>query len=252
MDPKDKKGRIGAAAAFAVTLPFSVGCADHRLPPTPPPDPGANTPLPGWFDESARWNPHGNDDQVYIAGKIVFDNDRDTIKRESEPTLMRLLQFLIDHPEVSRLRVEGYTDDRAGVEYNQDLSARRALAVCDWLVDHNIDNLRLVAIGFGKLESKFIAPNDIAAGRAENRRTEFHVHEINGAAFAPGDPLKGGQVLTVLSQEERYRLKHPPKPDIPPIKPFHPTGNETHEVAKPRPPDPNAPPVLTPEAPKGS
>ncbi len=244
MGSTSERGRIGSAAALAVTLPLTAACADHTLPPTPPPDPGANTPLPGWFDESARWNPHGNDDQVYIAGKIVFDTDRATIKRESEPTLNRLLQFLIDHPEVSRLRVEGHTDDRASVEYNEELSARRALAVCDWLVDHNIDNLRLVAVGFGK--SKPIAPNDLAAGRAENRRTEFHVHEIDGGAFAPGDPLKGGQVLDVLSQEERYRLAHPPKPYIPPIKPFHPTGNETHDVSKPRPPDPKDQPIATP------
>jgi OOP family OmpA-OmpF porin len=232
---------VTAVAALAMSLPF--GCVDRSLPPTPPPDPNTNTPLPGWFDENARWNPNGSDSQVYIEGKIIFDTASARIRPESEATLQRLLAFLIQKPEVTRLRIEGHTDSRASDEYNQELSAKRSLAVCDWLVDHGIDNLRLIAVGFG--EQKPIAPNELAAGRQENRRTEFHVHEVNGRAFSIGDPLKGGMILDVLTAEERERIKHPPKPYIPPVKPFHPTGNETHPVSPPKPKNPDTDPVLT-------
>lgn len=257
MQPKDKppppvverpKSRMGltplpplvGVAAIAMT----TACVDHRLPPTPPPDPGPNNHLPDWFDENARWNPYGNDSQIYIAGKIVFDTDKATIKEASKPTLFALLSFIQSHEEVTRIRIEGHTDSTASIEYNQELSARRALAVCNWLVDNGVDYLKLVAVGFGEI--KPIEPNDVAAGRAENRRTEFHVHELNGRSFAPGDPLKGGQVLTVLSKEERWLAEHPPKVEPPKRKPVVPTGNEHHGVPQPRPKDPDADPTLKP------
>ncbi|MFO0612064.1 MAG: OmpA family protein [Polyangiaceae bacterium] len=249
---------VGVAA-----IAMTTACVDHRLPPTPPPDPGPNNHIPDWFDPNARWDPNGNDSQIYIAGKIVFDTDKATIKKESEPTLRALLRFIKEHPEVTRIRIEGHTDSIASNEYNQDLSARRALAVADWLVDAGtcgypqeqgpdcdmrVDYLKLVAVGFGEIKPR--EPNDVAAGRAENRRTEFHVHEINGRPFAPGDPLKMGQVLTVLSPEERYLRDHPPKVDPPKRKPVVPTGNEYHGVPQPRPKDPNADPTLQAGPPK--
>lgn len=246
-------------AAIAMT----TACVDHRLPPTPPPDPGPNSHLPEWFDESLRWDPNGNDSQIYIGGKIVFDTAKATIKKESEPTLRALLRFIKEHPEVTRIRIEGHTDSRAPDEYNQDLSERRAMAVADWLVDAGtcgypqttgpdcdmrVDYLKLVVVGFG--ETKPREPNDLAAGRAENRRTEFHVHELNGRAFSPGDPLKGGRVLMVLSPEERYLRDHPPKVSPPKRKPVVPTGNEYHPETQQRPKDPNADPTLKSETQK--
>lgn len=220
-------------AAFAALLPLSASCADNRLPPNPVPESGERTPVPGWFDPNIKWNPQGGNSRVYIEGKIVFDTARSTIRKESESVLEQLLKFLNERPDVTRLRVEGHTDSRASDDYNQGLSARRSLAVCDWLVDHGIDHLRLVAVGFG--ERKPIAPNELAAGMQENRRTEFHVMEVNGQPFGVGDTLKGGRVLEVLSAEERERLRNPPPAVVPTGKPFVPRGNYIDQV-KPPPP----------------
>src|SRR5262249_37471192 len=134
------------------------------------------------------------------------DTDKATIRPgPSEKVLNTLLQFANEHQEVTLLRVEGHTDSRASDEYNMELSARRSLAVCDWLVDHGVDHVRLLAVGFGK--TRPIAPNDRADGMQENRRTEFHVAEVNGRLFGNADPTSGGYVLTVKSKEEREKEK---------------------------------------------
>lgn len=209
-------------ATLAAAL--SSGCADHRLPPNPVPNADLRRPVPGWFDPNAKWNPNGNDTRVYVEGKVVFQTDKAILRPESEKVLDQLLKFLQEHPEVTRLRVEGHTDSTASDEYNQELSAKRSLAVCDWLVDKGVDHIRLVAVGFG--ESKPRAPNELVNGRAENRRTEFHVMEVGGRPFGPMNALDGGMVLTVLTAEERERLKHPPKVAPPVGSAFVATGNE--------------------------
>ncbi len=217
-----------AGAPFVATLAVIAGCSDHRLPPNPVPNAEVRRELPAWFDPNARWNPNSGDNRVYIEGKIVFAVDKAIIKPESEKVLQTLLKFLQEHPEVTRLTIEGHTDSTAGDEYNQELSAKRSLAVCDWLVDRGIDHLRVVAVGFG--EKKPIGPNDTAPGRSDNRRTEFHVMEVSGRPFGPNNQLDGGMVLSVLSAEERAKLKNPDKVVFKKPPPYQPTGDEVKEV----------------------
>ncbi|WP_437630861.1 OmpA family protein [Sorangium sp. So ce854] len=254
MDSKRKQaGRtalpFAVAAALAVAAHAGQGCGDNRLPPRDLPRADEQRPLPRWYPEKP-WSEQGGESQVYIEGKIVFDTSKAVIRPGSEKTLETLLQFLKEHPEVTRLRIEGHTDAQASEEHNQDLSAKRALAVADWLVDRGVDNLRLIAVGFG--ESRPLGPNEIAAGRSENRRVEFHVAEVNGRPFLGQDPYAGGLALEVLSLEERkLRAEQVAQPKAPPPRRgFVATGDEIRPVqVKPRgaaapegePPAPSAP-----------
>jgi len=196
MDHPKKPGSVPSplVATLAVSIgATSVACADTRLPPTPVPTLAFQQPPPDWFDPNAVFDPNKPvDTRVYVEGKIVFHTDKATIRPQSEKVLKQLEQFLRDNPWVTRLRIEGHTDSRASDEYNMDLSAERSLAVAHWLVERGIDNVRLVAVGFG--EKKPIGPNDTAAGRAENRRTEFHVMEVEGRPYGPKNALQGGRV----------------------------------------------------------
>lgn len=211
----------------------TMGCSDNRLPPVPVPKAELKSSLPKWYPEKA-WTAKEGQSQIYIQGKIVFETGSAVIHKfgESEKVLKTLLQFINDHPEVTRVRVEGHTDDRGDDQKNQELSAQRSVTVCNWLVDNGVSHLRLLAVGFGS--SKPLGPNELAEGRAENRRTEFHVAEVDGRPYLGKDPTAGGLVLDVPSLEERKREEEERKKRgqtavVPTLK-FKATGNEVKKV----------------------
>jgi outer membrane protein OmpA-like peptidoglycan-associated protein len=69
-------------------------------------------------------------------------------------------------------RVEGHTDSEGGEELNQRLSEARAKAVADYLINKlKLPPEKLPAAGYG--ESRPIAGNDTAEGRARNRRIDI-------------------------------------------------------------------------------
>jgi outer membrane protein OmpA-like peptidoglycan-associated protein len=77
-----------------------------------------------------------------------------------------------DFPKM-HVSIEGHTDDRGSDGYNQTLSENRAGAVREYLEGRGIDPGRLKSVGYG--ETKPIASNRTARGRASNRRVEFKI-----------------------------------------------------------------------------
>ena len=81
-----------------------------------------------------------------------------------------------------RIRIEGHTDNAGDREFNVDLAERRAWSVRSYLMEQGVDGERLFAKGFGS--TRPVASNTTDAGRAQNRRVEFHV-------IKPGERLEG-------------------------------------------------------------
>ena len=75
-------------------------------------------------------------------------------------------------PEV-KVEVAGYTDSKGADAYNLKLSGERAESVRAYLVSKGVPAASLIAKVYG--EANPIATNDTDAGRAKNRRVEFHV-----------------------------------------------------------------------------
>jgi OmpA-OmpF porin, OOP family len=80
------------------------------------------------------------------------------------------------------VEVVGFADTSGNTAKNRSLSERRAKAVIQYLVGvHGMDLRRLVQpFGFG--ESKPVADNKTAAGRAKNRRVEIRILQNKGIA----------------------------------------------------------------------
>ena len=115
-------------------------------------------------------------DRIEIKEQIKFSPSSDKIiGRESFAVLDDVAQALKDNPQIRKIRVEGHTDSKGSDAANLRLSQRRAEEVMSQLIRRGIDPGRTQAVGFG--ETRPIASNTSAAGRAENRRTEFNILE---------------------------------------------------------------------------
>ena len=113
------------------------------------------------------------EERLEILDKIYFETNRATIKPESFPILDEVAKVLIDNPHITKVRVDGHTDDVGRDKYNQRLSAKRARAVVKYLIRAGVKKGRLSYKGFG--EAKPITGNDTPEGRARNRRVEFTI-----------------------------------------------------------------------------
>ncbi len=115
-------------------------------------------------------------DKIEIKQQIKFKSGSSTIiGRDSFSIIAEIAQALRDNPQIKKIRIEGHTDSQGPDSKNLKLSQDRATSVMSQLIKEGIDPLRMQAVGYG--EAKPIAENKTAAGRAENRRTEFNISE---------------------------------------------------------------------------
>ena len=174
--------------ALAVVVPVGTGCSAHAQvtaetappPPPPPPEPPPPPPKPA----PPRLRAHGRAQitgtKISLPGELEFDVGKATIKDTpaNDELLSTLVETLKDSPAVTKLRVEGYTDNKGAATANVTLSQNRANAVVVYLTAHGIDQSRIIAQGFGMANP--LVPNDSKEHMAMNRRTEFHIAEIDG------------------------------------------------------------------------
>jgi outer membrane protein OmpA-like peptidoglycan-associated protein len=102
---------------------------------------------------------------------IYFDTDRAEVKPESRPTLSEIATLLNQNAKLE-LIVVGHTDNKGTLDYNLDLSLRRAQSVVAALTsDFGVSRNRLEARGVGFLAP--VAPNTSEESRAKNRRVQL-------------------------------------------------------------------------------
>ena len=107
-----------------------------------------------------------------VLNNIFFDTDKYEIKERSEPELQKVIVFLQENPSI-RITINGHTDNVGTADYNQQLSANRAKAVHDYLVNAGIATDRLAYQGLG--QGQPIADNGSEEGRQKNRRIAFEI-----------------------------------------------------------------------------
>jgi OOP family OmpA-OmpF porin len=109
-----------------------------------------------------------------ILNDIMFAFDSDQLRPNASNILAECAE-LIKREHAKHVRVIGHSDSVGRVDYNLELSKRRALTVKSRLVKKGgiANNKDLLAIGLGP--KKPVASNDTAEGRAKNRRVEVMI-----------------------------------------------------------------------------
>ncbi len=166
------------AAAPVAPAPAPVPAPAPAKPATPPPPPPpVDTDRDGVVDPADRCPATPAGDKVDAVGcsltmvlEVQFDTAKATIKPESNSKLDQFVQFLKDVPSAKGV-LEGHTDNVGSKAANQALSERRAQAVKAYVVSKGIDAARFETKGYG--DTKPVADNNTAEGRAANRRVQF-------------------------------------------------------------------------------
>ncbi len=137
--------------------------------------------------------------RIDIIDQVYFKLNKDIIEQRSYELLENVAKVLSAHPEITKVVVEGHTDNQGKPAKNLDLSKRRAASVKKYLIGKGVPAARLDAQGYG--QERPIASNDDEVGRAKNRRVVFTI--LDGTAIEKTNngpttdtiekPAKGGK-----------------------------------------------------------
>jgi len=111
-----------------------------------------------------------------FSGEVLFDFGSSNLRPDAVLELKQiagiLKQIQNKYPGVE-IRVEGHSDNIGAPTWKQFFSDGRAKAVSNFLIKHGVDPSRISFHGFS--DSRPIAGNETAEGRAKNRRVEIKI-----------------------------------------------------------------------------
>jgi len=119
-------------------------------------------------------------EKLTLFSDARFGFDKAFLTKRDKEKLDNLIDRDKAWPEVTTIRITGYTDNVGPKEYNMKLSLRRAEAAQRYLIGHGVDPQRIVIVGMGEADP--VATNGTPAGRAQNRRAEIDLRAIDNVA----------------------------------------------------------------------
>src|SRR5438445_90843 len=171
-----KVDAVGCPLPVEAVKPPSAAATPTPPGKCPPAPPGSQVDANGclilFAPEAARSpTPGAPPRPTLVLTGVNFETGRSILTRDSYMVLDAVAASLVANPDI-RIEVAGYTDSTGRKFTNLRLSQARAVAVRFYLARKGVPPLRMIAKGYGA--SGYIAPNNTAAGRAQNRRVELH------------------------------------------------------------------------------
>ena len=110
--------------------------------------------------------------KVTFNSGILFPTNGTTLNTSERQTLSGFASNLISNPETN-VQIFGYTDNTGTMAVNERVANGRADAVRTFLVNSGVSGSRITAEGIPMAD--YVASNETAEGRAQNRRVEIYI-----------------------------------------------------------------------------
>ncbi len=110
--------------------------------------------------------------KVTFDGGILFPTGKYTLNEQAKADLSRFAANLREN-KYTNVQIYGFTDNTGSFAVNEKLSNERADAVLSYLANAGVSPTRLTAQGIPMAD--YVASNETAAGRAQNRRVEIYI-----------------------------------------------------------------------------
>ena len=110
-------------------------------------------------------------DRIVLDERVLFAFDRARVRSRGREALARLVQVWRDHPDWTRMTIEGHADVRGTDGYNQWLSEERATRVRAVMVKLGASVDMITVVGHGRSSPRDAGASESAHER--NRRVEF-------------------------------------------------------------------------------
>lgn len=110
--------------------------------------------------------------KVTFESGILFPTNGTTLSAAAKTELSEFAQNIKNNPDTN-VQIYGFTDNTGTMQVNQRVASGRADAVLSLLANCGVAPTRLSAEGIPMAD--YVASNETAAGRAENRRVEVYI-----------------------------------------------------------------------------
>ncbi len=135
---------------------------------------------------------------ITLSGNVLFETNKSKLFPGAQVKLNDVVKALTQQDPDSQIVVEGHADSQGDDQHNLELSQARAEAVREYMIERGMAADRIVAKGYG--ETRPIADNGSAEGRANNRRVEIVVQGSSQAGSPQADASQAGSSQAAGSQ----------------------------------------------------
>jgi len=167
------------------------------------------------------------EDRIEIKEPIGFEFNSDVLLPESFPVLDEVFGILKERGDIAFLLVEGHASFEGKVDYNWDLSNRRAASVFRYLVENGVNVRRISYRGMGEAVPTVGGADEAALD--QNRRVEFrilHWVDVTGGEPVPDWDLNKPPVPWLMPEPEDSETGAPVVPEVEIVQPDEGTDGD--------------------------